>query len=188
MGGSMSLTALWSSWFCNLERRVIMVGLDGAGKTTILYKLKLGEVVCTLPTVGFNVETVQYKNINCNVWDIGGQDKIRPLWRFYFANTNAIIFVIDSNDPARVDIARDEVWRLLNNDLLKKADLLVYANKQDMPQAMSVSDVTEKLGLRNIRDGRQWFVQPTCATSGDGLYDGLDWLTTMMRKQNIVIQ
>ena len=71
------------------EMRILMVGLDAAGKTTILYKLKLGEVVTTIPTIGFNVETVEYKNISFTVWDVGGQDKIRPLWRHYYQNTQA---------------------------------------------------------------------------------------------------
>ena len=75
-----------------------MVGLDAAGKTTILYKLKLGDVVTTIPTIGFNVETVEYKNIKFTVWDVGGQDRIRPLWRHYFQNTQGLIFVVDSND------------------------------------------------------------------------------------------
>ncbi|KAH0629157.1 hypothetical protein JD844_011012 [Phrynosoma platyrhinos] len=73
------------------EMRILMVGLDAAGKTTILYKLKLGEIVTTIPTIGFNVETVEYKNISFTVWDVGGQDKIRPLWRHYFQNTQGMI-------------------------------------------------------------------------------------------------
>jgi ADP-ribosylation factor family len=84
------------------ESRILMVGLDAAGKTTILYKLKLGEVVTTIPTIGFNVETVEYKNISFTVWDVGGQDKIRPLWRHYYQNTQGIIFVVDSNDRDRI--------------------------------------------------------------------------------------
>src|SRR6185436_9240917 len=78
---------LFTGLFGKKESRILMVGLDAAGKTTILYKLKLGEVVTTIPTLGFNVETVQYKKINFTVWDVGGQDKIRPLWRHYFQNT-----------------------------------------------------------------------------------------------------
>jgi len=73
------------------EMRLLMNGLDAAGKTTILYKLKLGEVVTTIPTIGFNVETVAYKNINLTVWDVGGRDKIRPLWRHYYHNTDALV-------------------------------------------------------------------------------------------------
>ena len=86
--------------------RILMVGLDAAGKTTILYKLKLGEIVTTIPTIGFNVETVEYKNISFTVWDVGGQDKIRPLWRHYYQNTQGLIFVVDSSDRDRVDEAR----------------------------------------------------------------------------------
>ena len=110
--------------------RILMVGLDAAGKTTILYKLKLGENVTTIPTIGFNVETVEYKNINFTVWDVGGQDKIRPLWRHYYMNTQALIFVVDCNDRDRITEARDELHRMLSEDELRDAVLLVFANKQ----------------------------------------------------------
>eukprot|EP00662_Eupelagonemidae_sp_cell21_P001877 gene1877-19270_t len=96
MGGSIS--KLFASMFGKKEVRMLMVGLDAAGKTTILYKMKLGEIVTTIPTIGFNVETVEYKNIKFTMWDVGGQDKLRPLWRHYFQNTNGVIFVVDSND------------------------------------------------------------------------------------------
>merc|ERR1711952_522747 len=103
--------------FGKKEMRILMVGLDAAGKTTILYKLKLGEIVTTIPTIGFNVETVEYKNISFTVWDVGGQDKIRPLWRHYFQNTQGLIFVVDSNDRERIDGdngARDELHRMVS--------------------------------------------------------------------------
>jgi small GTP-binding protein len=159
-----------------------MVGLDAAGKTTILYKLKLGEVVTTIPTIGFNVETVEYKNISFTVWDVGGQDRIRPLWRHYFQNTQGLIFVVDSNDRERISEARDEMTKMIEEDELRDAVLLVFANKQDLPNAMSVSDISQKLGLHNLR-GRDWHVQATCATQGNGLYEGLDWLSTTLGKK-----
>jgi len=166
-----------------------MVGLDAAGKTTILYKLKLGEVVTTIPTIGFNVETVEYKNISFTVWDVGGQDKIRPLWRHYYQNTQGIIFVVDSNDRDRIDesnssehSAKEELHRMLAEDELRDAILLVFCNKQDLPNAMSVAEVTERLGLNQIRN-RQWYIQATCATTGDGLYEGLDWLSNTLTKR-----
>ncbi|KAK3300263.1 ADP-ribosylation factor family-domain-containing protein [Chaetomium fimeti] len=165
------------------EMRILMVGLDAAGKTTILYKLKLGEVVTTIPTIGFNVETVEYRNIQFTVWDVGGQDKIRPLWRHYFQNTQGIIFVVDSNDRERVTEAREELQRMLNEDELRDALLLVFANKQDLPNAMSVAEITDKLGLHSLRQ-RTWYIQSTCATSGDGLFEGLDWLATEIKKNN----
>eukprot|EP00455_Lapot_gusevi_P015246 TRINITY_DN176_c0_g2_i1.p1 TRINITY_DN176_c0_g2~~TRINITY_DN176_c0_g2_i1.p1 ORF type:complete len:187 (-),score=76.09 TRINITY_DN176_c0_g2_i1:199-759(-) len=170
------------------EMRILMVGLDAAGKTTILYKLKLGEVVTTIPTIGFNVETVEYKNISFTVWDVGGQDKIRPLWRHYYQNTQGIIFVVDSNDHERVDdshgcehSAKEELQRMLAEDELRDAVLLVFANKQDLPNAMSVQKITEKLGLNQLRQ-RRWFIQSCCATTGDGLYEGLDWLCNILKK------
>jgi len=126
---------------------------------------------------GFNVETVEYKNISFTVWDVGGQDKIRPLWRHYFQNTQGLIFVVDSNDRDRISEARDELHRMLNEDELRDAVLLVFANKQDLPNAMTAAEITDKLGLHSLRQ-RHWFIQSTCATSGEGLYEGLDWLST----------
>ncbi|KAI5279405.1 hypothetical protein KEM54_004179, partial [Ascosphaera aggregata] len=128
-----SFSKLFDKIWGRREMRILMVGLDAAGKTTILYKLKLGEIVTTIPTIGFNVETVEYRNIQFTVWDVGGQDKIRPLWRHYFQNTQGIIFVVDSNDRDRVTEAREELQRMLNEDELRDALLLVFANKQDLP-------------------------------------------------------
>ncbi|KAJ4884307.1 ADP-ribosylation factor 2-B [Raphanus sativus] len=167
---------LVSSFFAKKEMRLLMLGLDAAGKTTILYKLKLGEIVTTIPTIGFNVETVEYRNISFTVWDVGGQDKLRPLWKYYFQNTQGLIFVVDSNDRDRVVEARDELHRMLNEDELRDAVLLVFANKQDLPNAMNAAEITDKLGLHSLRQ-RRWYIQSTCATSGEGLYEGLEWLS-----------
>uniref|UniRef100_A0A8C4KSD3 ARF GTPase 4 n=1 Tax=Equus asinus TaxID=9793 RepID=A0A8C4KSD3_EQUAS len=158
------------------------VGLDAAGKTTILYKLKLGEIVTTIPTIGFNVETVEYKNICFTVWDVGGQDKIRPLWRHYFQNTQGLIFVVDSNDRERIQEGAEELQKMLQEDELRDAVLLLFANKQDLPNAMAISEMTDKLGLQSLRN-RTWYVQATCATQGTGLYEGLDWLSNELSKR-----
>jgi len=185
----LAFTKFWQRLFGKKEMRILMVGLDAAGKTTILYKLKLGEVVTTIPTIGFNVETVEYKNISFTVWDVGGQDKIRPLWRHYYQNTQGIIFVVDSNDRDRIDesnssehSAKEELHRMLAEDELRDAILLVFANKQDLPNAMAVAEVTERLGLNQIRN-RQWYIQSTCATTGDGIYEGFEWLTVALGKK-----
>ena len=178
----LAFSRIWDRMFGKKEMRILMVGLDAAGKTTILYKLKLGEVVTTIPTIGFNVETVEYKNISFTVWDVGGQDKIRPLWRHYYQNTQGLIFVVDSNDRDRVDNARDELHRMLNEDELRESVLLVFANKQDLPNAMSAAEMTDKLGLNGLRH-RQWYIQACCATTGDGLYEGLDWLSATLTKR-----
>jgi len=178
----LAFSRVFQRLFSKSEMRILMVGLDAAGKTTILYKLKLGEIVTTIPTIGFNVETVEYKNISFTVWDVGGQDKIRPLWRHYFSNTQGLIFVVDSNDRDRAAEAKDELHRMLNEDELRDSVLLVFANKQDLPNAMTAAELTEKLGLQSLRQ-RNWYIQGTCATSGEGLYEGLDWLSAELAKQ-----
>ena len=177
----LSISKLFDTFFGKKEMRILMLGLDAAGKTTILYKLKLGEVVSSVPTIGFNVETVEYKNIKFTVWDVSGQDKIRLLWRHYYQNTQGLIFVVDSSDKERVELAKEELQRMLGEEELRDAVLLVFANKQDLG-VMSVAEVTEKLGLHTIR-GRDWYIQGTCAMTGDGLYDGLDWLSKTVTKK-----
>ncbi|KAJ9618353.1 ADP-ribosylation factor 6 [Exophiala oligosperma] len=168
--------------FGSREMRLLMLGLDAAGKTTILYKLKLNQDVTTIPTVGFNVETVTYKNVKFNVWDVGGQDKIRPLWRHYFSGTQGLIFVVDSNDRARIDEARQELHRIILDREMKEALLLVFANKQDIPGSMTPTEVTEKLRLGQLKE-RIWYVVPSCATTGEGLLEGLSWLSTNVKSQ-----
>jgi len=120
------------------------------------------------------------------VWDVGGRDKIRPLHRHYYQGTNALIFIVDSNDRDRIEDAREELNKMLDEDELSETALLVFANKQDLPNAMTAAEVTEELGLHNVKN-RQWFIQSACATTGDGLYEGLDWLsrTLSKKKQNV---
>ena len=186
--------------FGKKECGILMVGLDGAGKTTtFLYKLKLGEIVTTMPDIGFCVESVKYKNVTFTALGMiliyyprfdhhhvnyFNTLDLHPLWprlvNHYSQNTLGIIFVVDSNDRETIDdgpdgftSARDELHSLLENVELRDAVLLVYANKQDLPNSMSVNEVTERLGLNTLRN-RQWYIQPTCATTGDGLYEGLE--------------
>jgi small GTP-binding protein len=155
MGGFLDV---FKRWFKNRETRCLMVGLDAAGKTTVLYKLKLGEPVTTIPTIGFNVETIEYKGFNLNVWDVGGQDRIRLLWRHYYHNTQGLIFVVDSNDVERIELARDELHKLLEEDELRDSILLVFANKQDLPNAVKPAELGRALGLSGVT-GRPWQVQ-----------------------------
>merc|ERR1712032_237231 len=182
--GGLAFTKVWERMISKKDMRILMVGLDAAGKTTILYKLKLGEVVTTVPTIGFNVDTVEYKNISFTWGDVGGQDKIRPLWRHYYQGTNGLIFVVDSNDRDRIEDAKEELNKMLNEDEMRDAVLLVFANKQDLPNAMTAAEVTEKVGLHNLRN-RQWYIQSACATTGDGLYEGLDWLSRTLSAKKI---
>uniref|UniRef100_A0A665VMK2 ADP-ribosylation factor 5 n=1 Tax=Echeneis naucrates TaxID=173247 RepID=A0A665VMK2_ECHNA len=209
MGGIIS--QIFSRLTSKTPVRILMVGLDAAGKTTLLYRLKLAEVVTTIPTIGFNVETVEYNNISFTVWDVGGQTIIRPLWRHYYTNTQVkqeeqhnhkhtvsakigptmmficlrllqgLIFVVDSNDPERIKESADELHRMLEEDELRGVSVLVFANKQDLPRAMSVSDVTAALNLSAT--SHPWFVQASCAVSGTGLAEGLDWLSNQILEQ-----
>jgi ADP-ribosylation factor protein 1 len=169
------------------ERKILMLGLDAAGKTTTLKRLALGETVSTIPTIGFNVDTVKYKNIEFTMWDVGGQEKIRKLWRHYFENTDAVIFVIDSTDRDRLckdksgkESVENELQQLLSVDQLKDAKFLFFANKQDMTHVMEVNEITEKLGLRRIK--HKWRIQPCSAITGDGLYEGLQWLSDELKR------
>lgn len=164
----------FSKLFTKKEMRILILGLDNAGKTTILYKMKDEEDVSMIPTVGFNVETLKIKRCRLNVWDVGGQDKIRPLWKHYFAGTHALIFVVDSNDHDRIEEARQEFMRIINDKEMQNVVILVIANKNDMPNVMDSSEITEKMGLFKLKN-RTWHVQSTCATNGEGLQEAFIW-------------
>ncbi|KAI9721105.1 MAG: hypothetical protein M1812_002586 [Candelaria pacifica] len=186
MGGSVSRILSGLLW-TKKEIRILILGLDNAGKTTLLYRLKvgpftasqystaIGEVVTTIPTIGFNVESVTYQNLNFNVWDLGGQTSIRPYWRCYYANTAAVIFVIDSTDIERIGTASEELAAMLNEDELKDAALLVFANKQDQPGAKGAGEISEALRLGELRD-RNWSIVACSAVDGRGVNEGMDWL------------
>ncbi|CBX98686.1 similar to ADP-ribosylation factor 6 [Plenodomus lingam JN3] len=192
-----SISKMMAKIFGAKEMRLLMLGLDAAGKTTILYKLKLDQDVTTIPTVGFNVESVTYKNTKFNVWDVGGQDKIRPLWRHYFSGmlgrdrtvpgmqvskrTQGLIFVIDSNDRDRIDEARTELTRIIQDREMKDALLLVFANKQDLQGAMRPKEVSDRLQLDKIAKDHVWKVEPSCATTGEGIFEGLAWLSNNVK-------
>lgn len=164
------------------EARILMLGLDAAGKTTILYKLKLNEAVSSIPTIGFNVETVSpVKNVSFTVWDVGGQDKIRPLWKHYFHNTEGLVYVVDSADRERFNEAKDELFWILDSDEMRGVPVVVLANKQDLPNATSTADLANKLGLNQVRT-HQWFIQGTCAVSGDGLLEAMSELGKMVKE------
>merc|ERR1711915_432921 len=181
--GGLAFSQIWQRMIGKQEVRILMIGLDAAGKTTVLYRLKLGEVVTTIPTIGFNVETVEYRNLRFTVWDVGGQDKIRRLWRHYYLGTNGLIFVVDSNDRDRITDACEELTKVLGEEEMRDAVLLVFANEQDLPNSMTAAEICEKLGLHELRH-RQWFIQSACATTGDGLYEGLDWLSRTLSSKH----
>lgn len=165
------------------ECRMLVLGLDGVGKTTFLYKLKLGEIVTTIPTIGFNVETINYKRLSLTMWDVGSRGRVRALWRHYYQNTQAVIWVsaASERDEGRLEEERFELHRLFNEDELRDAVLCVLANKMDLPNARSATQVAADLGLAELR-ARHVKVFATCATSGDGLYEALDWISTALNE------
>lgn len=135
------------------------------------------------PSTGFNVEKVQYKNVAFTVWDVGGQEKLRPLWKHYFSNTDALIYVVDCLDRDRIERARSEFNEIASDPLMRHAVILILANKQDMAGAITPKELPPLLGLDQMRN-RQWHVQGTIATQGEGLYEGLDWLARTLKQMH----
>ncbi|CAF4648210.1 unnamed protein product, partial [Rotaria sp. Silwood2] len=133
--------------------------------------------ITTTPTIASNVETLEFKNLSVTAWDVGGRHNIQPLWRHYYQNTNAIVFVVDSNDRERINDASEQLHSLINEDELRDKPLLILANKQDLPNAMSTIELQDKLGLDKLIGHTIWCVQATVATTGDGLYEGFEWLS-----------
>lgn len=155
------------------------MGLDSAGKTTLLYKMSRN-VDTTIPTIGFNVEkaTLKFDNmelISVDAWDVGGRDKIRPLWRHFYKDKDAVIFVVDSNDRERLGEAADQLLSMSQEELLAGKPILIFANKQDHPHAAKASELVEKLELHRLRHAK-WHLQESAFLEGKGITEGLQWL------------
>ena len=162
------------------DKRIIMVGLDSAGKTTLMMKLKsfLPE---REPTIGYAVECLEYKGLSIISWDLCVVDKVRVLWKYYYKNTNGIVFVVDSSDKSRLENAKEELNKMLAEEELNNQPLLVMANKQDIKESLSCNDIVDLLGLKDIKN-RQWLVQGTSGVTGNGLTEGLDWMFKTLNK------
>jgi len=163
------------------ELRILLLGLDNAGKTTILKSLASEDISTITPTQGFNIKSVQTEGFKLNVWDIGGQRKIRPYWRNYFDNTDVLIYVIDSADQKRFEETGQELQELLYEEKLVGVPILVYANKQDLLGSATSSQIAEGLTLHTIKD-RVWQIQACSATTGEGVRDGMEWVVKNIRK------
>ncbi|XP_014673164.1 PREDICTED: ADP-ribosylation factor-like protein 3 isoform X2 [Priapulus caudatus] len=164
------------------ELRILLLGLDNAGKTTLLKQLASEDIAHITPTQGFNIKSVQSEGFKLNVWDIGGQRKIRPYWRNYFENTDVLIYVIDSADRKRFEETGVELAELLEEEKLSGVPLLIYANKQDLFNAAPASEIAEGLNLHTIRD-RVWQIQACSAMTGEGIKDGMDWVCKSLKKK-----
>ena len=168
---------------------VVMLGLDSAGKSTILYRLKFDQYVNTVPTIGFNCEKVRggigtARGVNFTIWDVGGQDKVRPLWRSYIRSTDGIVFVVDSTDCERMEEAKVELLRTGRAVEALGVPLLVLANKQDLPASRDVDNVRRLIGVTELAAaGRPCAVHPVCAVTGEGLDEALEQLYQMIVKR-----
>jgi len=162
------------------EYKVVMVGLDNAGKSTILYRLHLGDVIQTNPTVGSNVEEVMHRNVRFQVWDLGGQDKLRKVWSTYYVGAHAVVLVVDSMDRERLDIVREELATIVAHEDLAGSALLVLANKQDMEGAMTAMEISQSLKLHALKQ-QSWQIQACSAVTGLGLHEGMDWVAHTLR-------
>ncbi|KAL5508580.1 ARL2 [Sanghuangporus vaninii] len=157
------------------EMRILFLGLDNAGKTTILKKLNNEDVMSVSPTLGFNIKTFIHGRYTLNIWDVGGQRTLRPYWRNYFEQTDAVVWVVDSSDRMRMSDCKEELYKLLTEDRLAGASLLIFANKQDISGAMTSTEIRDTLGLPSIRS-HSWRIWSCSAMTGENLVEGLDWV------------
>ncbi|XP_067651643.1 ADP-ribosylation factor 6-like [Haliotis asinina] len=184
MGWSLSRIKRIPHEFSSAKARILMLGLDGAGKTTILYKLTLDKDVPTIPTIGFNVETVSPEGCNgvtFTVWDVGGQEKIRQLWKHYYPNTQGLIYVVDSADRLRMKEARAEFHGIFTSPEMEGVPVVVIANKQDLPGALKPSEVAEELAMSDLKN-RKWHIHGACAPNGEGLFESMQEMSRLVKK------
>jgi ADP-ribosylation factor protein 1 len=176
MGNTIFLQFEWIWKSFHRDTSIIVLGLDNAGKTAILYSLKLGEAMpYTVPTIGFNLEEIHIGKLNVKMWDIGGQDKIRALWPHYFVQTDAVAFVIDSNDRDRFDIAKKELHTLISHKELTGKPFLILANKQDLPYAAKKQEIKKAMQLDIITSSPIHIVECS-ATKNDKAKLGFEWI------------
>lgn len=155
--------------------RILFLGLDNAGKTTIIKKINNEDIMQVSPTLGFNIKTFIHGKYTLNIWDVGGQRSLRPYWRNYFEQTDGLVWVVDSADRLRMSDCKEELFGLLTEDRLAGASLLIFANKQDIKGALSIQEIHEALSLGSIKTHR-YKVLPCSAMTGENLVEGFDWI------------
>lgn len=159
---------------------MISFNQDNAGKTTLLKHLASEDVSQVTPTAGFNIKSVSADGLKLNVWDIGGQAKIRPYWKNYYDNTDVLIFVIDSVDKERTEEAVNELLDVVDHEKLKHVPILIFANKQDVKGALKVKDIQQYFDGKF--ENRTWHIQPCSGFTGDGVKDGMEWLCKIFKE------
>jgi len=157
--------------------RILILGLDNAGKTTVLKRFNGEDTSGISPTVGFNIKSLSHKGFLLNFWDVGGQKCLRAYWRNYFETTDGIIWVVDANDVARLNDCATELHNLLGEDRLAGATVLIFANKQDIPTALSKDEIWKLLKCDELEQQKRHVLLLGCsAMTGEGLHEGVDWL------------
>ncbi|PGG97239.1 ADP-ribosylation factor-like 2 [Blastomyces parvus] len=157
------------------EMRILMLGLDNAGKTTIVKRIMNEDVTTVSPTLGFIIKSIDFQGYKLNIWDVGGQKTLRSYWRNYFEKTDALIWVVDATDRLRIDDCREELAGLLQEERLMGASLLVFLNKTDVDGGMDKDEIREALQLDTIKTHR-WTIFPCSAITGINLNEGLEWV------------
>ncbi|XP_033633621.1 ADP-ribosylation factor-like protein 3 [Asterias rubens] len=159
----------------NRKLQILLLGLDNAGKTTLIRGLAQEDISHMTPTLGFNIKTVKCHGVDLNVWDVGGQRTIRPYWGNYYEKADVLIYVIDSADTTRLEETGEELGQLLEEEKLSGVPLLVFANKQDLISAATSADIAEGLNLHTIRN-RVWQINACSAVTGEGVEEGMEWI------------
>lgn len=157
------------------DPNLLILGLDNAGKTTLLHNLTQEKIKTTEPTQGVNIKTIIQEGFTINVWDIGGQKDLRQYWSAYYDDCDAILYVVDSSDEERLTECNDQLKTLMKEEKLKKVPLLVYANKSDLKNVFEADEIVERLELNEIVD-RDWSLYACSALKGFGIMEGLKWL------------
>ncbi|KAL0213475.1 hypothetical protein RCL1_007101 [Eukaryota sp. TZLM3-RCL] len=172
-------SSIYSKLFSsNRERKLLLLGLDNSGKTSLLYRLKLGRIISTVPTVGFNVESLVFRNLRFCAFDLGGQSGLRLYWKSYFVDTDAIVFCVDCTDKSRFAIAKAELEALYAEPSLESVPILVLANKQDCPDATPAGQVAA--AIVGCPSNRPWSVVPTSVLTGEGINEAFEWLCDVL--------
>ncbi|XP_030350774.1 ADP-ribosylation factor-like protein 14 [Strigops habroptila] len=164
------------------QANILMLGLDSAGKSKLLYKLKSNDVFLTIPTIGFNVDMIETgKDFTLTFWDVGGQKKMREVWCNFLENADGLLYVVDSSDKQRLEESKKEFVHILKNEFLKRVPVIMLANKQDLPGALNAEEITRRFNMKKYCSDRNWYVQPCCAVTGEGLPEALQKLTMFVK-------
>ncbi|CBK20510.2 uncharacterized protein [Blastocystis hominis] len=159
------------------DMRILMLGLDNAGKTTILKKINGEDTQSISPTLGFKIHSIYYKSYHMNIWDVGGQKTIRNYWKNYFEETDAVVWVVDSSDYQRLDLCKEEFSQIIFEEKLMGAAVLILCNKNDLEGALGADEISRYLELSGPAfETRYWAVFSCSALTGEGLLESFDWL------------